>query len=121
MFETQSYRIYLDSNVLHLQFFDLSDIDLDTALTIEKIIKKNSNSNKILKLIDARGSFNILPEAEKHFMNQRNKSRVKAQAILISSHTKQQTMDFFLEMNSKKLSTKLFVDYDAAINWLKCI
>ncbi|MBP7809553.1 MAG: hypothetical protein KA163_09690 [Bacteroidia bacterium] len=115
---TKTYRIYFDANALHLIVFNSAVIDLDTAKEIESIVKTFSKNLKSLKLIDARAPFTIEPEAQNYFHSQRNKKKTLAQAILVGSMTKQQTMDFFLEMKSKKLPTKVFVDYDAAIDWL---
>lgn len=115
---TKSYRVYFDSNVLHLIFSNSTIIDIQSANEIESFAKHYSKTLKVLRLIDIRASFSIEPEAQKYFQSQRIKKRVLAQAVLVGSTTNQEIMDFFLEMDSKKLPVKLFVDYNSAIEWL---
>lgn len=115
---TGNYKIYADNDIVHLIIHDGIILSYDSAKEINTYISTSYIRKKHLKLFDARGSF-LLEEGARHFFESpKVKLKAKAQAILIGANTKQQIIDLFTGMNSKKLPTKLFVDYDTAINWL---
>lgn len=115
---TGNYKIYEDNDIVHLIIHDGVILSYDNAKEINSCITAFYLRKKHLKLFDARGSF-LLEEGAQHFLESpKIKLKAKAQAILIGANTKQQIIDLFTGMNNRKLPTKLFVDYDTAINWL---
>lgn len=116
---TGIYKVYKDNGIVHLIIHDSSVLSYDVAKEIDAYIKASCPAKKHLKLLDARGSFVLEENTMHYFESPRVKLKARAQAILISSNTKQQVIDLFTEMNSRKLPTKLFVNYDDAVNWLK--
>ncbi len=118
---TGTYKIYEDNDIVHLIIHDGVILSYDNAKEINSCINASYLSKKHLKLFDARGSF-LLEEGAQHFFESpKVKLKAKAQAILISNNTKQQIIDLFTGMNNRKLPTKIFVDYDTAINWLNSL
>ena len=115
---TGAYKIYEDNNIVHLIIHDGVILSYDTAREINSCIAASYLNKKHLKLFDARGSF-LLEEGAQHFFESpKIKLKAKVQAILISNNTKQQIIDVFTGMNNRKLPTKIFVNYETAINWL---
>jgi hypothetical protein len=113
-----TFKVYEDNDIIHLIIHDGVILSYDNAKEINSWITASYMKKKHLKLFDARGSF-LLEEGAQHFFESpKVKLKAKAQAILISPNTKQQVIDLFAGMNNRKLPTKIFVNYDTAINWL---
>lgn len=118
---TGNYKLYEDNDIIHLIIHDGVILSYENAKEINTYISSSYSKKKHLKLFDARGSF-LLEEGAQHFFESpKVKFKIKGQAILIGVKTKQQIIDLFMGMNNKKLQTKLFVDYDTAINWLSTL
>lgn len=118
---TGNYKLYEDNDIIHLIIHDGIILSYDNAKEINAYIISSYKKKRHLKLFDARGSF-LLEEGAQHFLESpKVKLKAKAQAILIGTNTKQQIIDLFTGMNNRKLPTKLFVDYDTAINWLNSL
>jgi hypothetical protein len=111
------YKIYEESSIVHLIFHESSIITYDDAITIEREIKAIKPKNQ-LRLVDIRAEFEIDEKARHYLDSPKTKSKIFALAILVGANTNQTTLDFYHEMNCKKTKTKIFVNYDIAIEWL---
>jgi hypothetical protein len=115
---TGTYKVYEDNEIIHLIIHEETILSYDHAREINAYISTSYMKKKHLKLLDARGSFVFEEGAQHFFESPKVKFKAKAQAILISANTKQQIIDLFTGMNSRRLPTKIFVNYDTAIDWL---
>jgi hypothetical protein len=114
---TCGYKIYEENNIFHLIVHESAVIRYDDVLNIEQYIKSKTSRDQ-LKLIDVR-AISIIDEKARHFLDSpKIKYRVLAQAILVGANTNQNIIDFYQELNSKKTESKIFVNYDVAIEWL---
>lgn len=115
---TETYKIYEDAGIIHLVIHDGSTLKYNEAKELDVYIKNHVGNKRYLKLFDGRGSFTMEPAARHYFESPKVKIKMLAQAVLIGSNTKQEVIDLFCEMNSTKLPSKFFVNYDEAIKWL---
>ena len=115
---TQTFKIYSDNEIIHLLIHDGANLNYNEAKEMDAVTRIFGQNKKDLKLFDARGSFTMETEAKQFFQSPKVKIKMTALAVLIGPNTRQPIIDLCSDMNSKKLPTRFFVNYDEAVKWL---
>lgn len=117
--ETSTATIYKDTNeVIHVILHVGIKMDYYDALDQYLVIKSLSGSKPVLKLIDSRVNWSVLPKARKFLAGKEVKEKTLARAIVLNSALKSVLLNFFNELNKPEVPTKVFTDYDQAYAWL---
>lgn len=116
--ETAICKIYKENNVVHLQFNEFVILKDSHLIEIYEYIDEVYGKIKYPKLIDLTANLVIDEKAKQYLKDQNMKYKIKAQAVLIGKNTNQEILDIYMEMNSKKMPSKLFTDHESAVNWL---
>jgi hypothetical protein len=117
--ETSTATIYKDSNeVIHVIIRVGVKMDYYDALDQYLVIKNLSSSKPVLKLIDSRANWSILPKARLFLAGKEVKEKTLARAVIQNSTLKRVLLNFFNELNRPEVPTKVFTDYDEAYAWL---
>jgi len=115
---TRTATIFMDdNNVLHIIMIKSVRLDHEDALDNALVIKRLTQGNKALKLIDARLNFTMDKKA-RTFVNSVDLKQTIARAVVKGSAFSSLMLTFFTKLNKPKTPTKIFSDYDEAYKWL---
>lgn len=117
---TRTCEFYIDENdILHAIMLPRAVVDYEDALDNFLVLKNLTDSKPMLRLIDLTGNPKFLTKAKKLLDNKEVNRIALARAIITSNAVKKVSFNFFLKLNSDKIPTKFFTNYEEAIAWLK--
>lgn len=93
-------------------------IDAEDALDNMLVIKNLSAGNKMLKLVDARGSWSMTPEARKTSKKNFKPETTLARAYIVDSFLTKLMFTFLRSFTNKKVPEEFFNHEDDAVAWL---
>ncbi|MGZ3883709.1 MAG: DUF7793 family protein [Bacteroidia bacterium] len=93
---------------------DVEDVDKNTDAVMEM-----AGGERYAVLVDARVPVQITAKAMEHAQQPRSYINLIAQAILVNSLANRLIGNFIIKFHRPASPTRLFSDYDAALNWLK--
>lgn len=113
-------ELFCNDEIVHYVFLKNQELNYDVVVDDCFKINQLNGGKRFPLLIDMRHSVKIDEKARNFLSSSKFKSKIKAMALLIGSESSQEVLDFFFEMNAKKLKTRIFVEKKCAIEWLKC-
>ncbi len=114
----QKYEIQFYLDIIQIKIGEKTLINALDILEIDSFIKEKVHKKRFKRLINISECCQIDDEAKKTLTNQKSRSKVMVQAIIVGSNTNQDVLDFFEDMGSRKLPTKIFVNERHAKTWL---
>lgn len=110
-----------NGKIIHFKFKDDPTIDLKSAKMIEDAVLKLSEGNPIIMFVDIRGvigEFNA--DAKMYLLKSQDLKKVrKGQVFVIDSLSNRIIASFYSRLFRRKISSKIFNNYDAALKWAK--
>lgn len=120
--KTRTGEFYVDADgILHVIMFPNVVVDYEDALDNFLVVKNLTKSKPALRLLDLSNNPKFVSKAKKFLEDKEVNSIALARAILTSNAVKKVSFNFFIKLNTAKIPTKFFTDYDQAISWLKSI
>lgn len=116
---TRTAKISLEKEgYIKIQMLPDVIVDAEDALDNMLVIKNLSDGKKRLKLIDARGKWNMTPEARKVSKKNFSPETTLARAYIIDSFLTKLTLNFLTSFSEKKVPEEFFNHEEEAITWL---
>jgi hypothetical protein len=113
-------EVFSNDEIVHYVFLKNHDLNYNAVVDDCFKITQLKGRKRFPFLIDMRSSVRIDEKARNFLSSSKFKSKIKAMALLVGSESSQEILDFFFAMNTKKLKTRIFVEKEFAIEWLKC-
>lgn len=116
---TRTAHIHLDRNdIVIITIKKNAEIDFEDAADNFLVIKHMVENKPCLRLIDARGGFSMDKKAKTFLESKDVKERTRARAIVVHNKIKKVLLNFLYTLETKKVPTQVFTDYDGAYEWL---
>jgi len=119
MFENEFSTIELYGKIIIGTLKDNLSIDLDAAKIIVRDRIDVVKGDEYALLFDASGVISITKAAREYFASQEASVGINAAAIIVHSPIGMMMGNFFLKINSPEKPTRIFLNREAAFNWLK--
>ncbi|HXB39928.1 MAG TPA: hypothetical protein VNZ49_05250 [Bacteroidia bacterium] len=117
--KTRTAKIFIDENdILHFVMVENVHLDFDDAIDNALVIKRLTNGEPSLKLVDTRVSWTIDKKAQTFLRSNEVKEKTIARAVVKNSAFDAMLVNFFAGLSKPKVPTKIFTDYDEAYKWL---
>ena len=112
--------IHLQHNLYLLKFEDDYEVELEDAIEIDQAFIKITNNQPFCVVVDARNRYSsISNDARDFFANDPEILPIRKKiAIVINNMPTRMIANFFVKFNRPKTPTKVFNDYNKAIDWL---
>jgi hypothetical protein len=112
--------IHLQHNLYLLKFEDDYEVELEDAIEIDQAFIKITNNQPFCVVVDARNRYsNISNDARDFFANDPEILPIRKKiAIVVNNMPTRMIANFFVKFNRPKTPTKVFNDYNKAIDWL---
>lgn len=118
--KTRTGEFFIDEHdILNAVMFEDVVVDYEDALDNFLVIKDLTHNKATLRLIDLTNNPKFERKAKKFLENKEVQSMAIARAILTGSNVKMISLNFFTKLNTSKIPTKFFTNYEEAIYWLK--
>lgn len=118
--KTRTGEFFLDENgILNAVMFENVVVDYEDALDNFLVIKNLTFNKPTLRLVDLTNNPRFEAKAKKFLENKEVQSIALARAILTGNNVKKVSLNFFIKLNSGKIPTRFFTNYNEAIAWLK--
>lgn len=108
----------LDENLFLCRLFDGVEIDAKDSQENYEAIVELSEGKPYAVLVDARVTVTITREALAHSTRREHSEKLIANAIVINSLANRLICNFKIRMQKNNGATKLFNEYDKALEWL---
>jgi hypothetical protein len=118
LIDKKEYSYYLEDDILVLKY-NTSHVNFDLALKILDDKFSFLNNAKYLTLIDVSNVKFFDSKAKQLLASKRGIEGVEKCAIHTSSILEKVMVNFFLLIEKPQVETKLFSNYESAIEWLK--
>lgn len=116
--KTRTAIISMDENdILHIEVLDGVEIDHDDMIDNLLVVKGYIKGKKVLKLIDATGSF-MIDKKSRELLKRVDAEQTIARAVYTNSPLKKILSVFFFQLSRPKAPTKVFTNYIKAYEWL---
>lgn len=117
---TRTAEIFKDDDgIIHIRILNGVCIDMEDAIDNFLVVRNLSQEKRVVKLIDGRADWSIDIAARKFIAGKVVQGKTIARAVVLKSLFKRAICNYFIRLHRIKSPTKIFTDYDAAINWLK--
>lgn len=117
--ETSAYWTWLgEDGIARTQVKKGAEVRLDDAIENSRAVNSLA-ATKFPLLIDAKGIKSITKEAREYFSVNDRDTKVTAMAILIESPLSRIIGNFYMRLNKPKMHSKLFLNEESAVKWLK--
>ena len=110
---------YYESDIVLIKLIEDSEIDVEEAEENFKATLKITKGNRYAALIDACVAVQVTPEARVYGADKERQENLIAQAIIVNSLANRLMGNFIIKFNKPKAPTKLFADYESALEWLR--
>ncbi len=117
---THAEIIHLQDKLYLLKFDDDYEIELEDAIEIDQAFIKITNNQPFCVVLDVRNKYSsVSNEARNFFANDPEILAIRKKiAIVINNMPTRIIANFFVRFNQPQTPTKVFNDYDKAIDWL---
>ena len=117
---THAEIIHLQDNLYLLKFDDDYEIELEDAIEIDQTFIKITNNQPFCVVVDARNRYSSASnDARNFFANDPEILPIRKKiAIVINNMPTRMIANFFVKFNRPQTPTKVFSDYNKAIDWL---
>ncbi len=117
--KTEVANVSMDANgIILVKINSFAVVDTEDVLDINLVVRSLSNNQPVLKLIDARTNWKIVPSAKEFALEQDASNKTIARAIVVPSRLKSTLYTFYRQFHKSKYPQRYFWDYDTAYNWL---
>lgn len=112
--------IHLQQNVYLLKLEDDYEIELEDAIEIDQAFIKTTNNQPFSVVVDTRNKYSsVSNDARNFFANDPEILPIRKKiAIVVNNMPTRMIANFFVTFNRPKTPTKVFNDYNKAVNWL---
>ena len=118
-FENEFIKIWLEDDIIFLEYAPNVVITLDIAIKIVKERLKISSGTTRPMVSDARKAATMDKDARGYFSEGDSIKYVSAGAILINNKLHQFIGNIFLKVNKPPIPAKLFTSKESALKWLE--
>ncbi len=112
--------IHLQHNLYLLKFEDDYEIELEDAIEIDQAFIKITNNQPFCVVVDAQNRYSsVSNDARDFFANDPEILPIRKKiAIVVNNMPTRMIANFFVKFNRPKTPTKVFNDYNKAIDWV---
>ena len=117
---TRTAEIFKDDDgIIHIRILNGVCIDMEDAIDNFLVVRNLSQEERVVKLIDGQADWSMDIAARRFIAGKEVQGKTIASAVVLRSLPKKAICNYFIRIHKIKSPTKIFTDYDAAINWLK--
>ena len=117
--ETRVATIFKDENdIIHIKMFLFVMVDEEDIIDINLVIRNLSGNAPALKLLNAKGHWNMTEGAKKLAAKQYQIENTIARAVITDNHFKSALSNFIQRFNFKSAPQQFFTNEDNAYEWL---
>jgi hypothetical protein len=117
--QTRTAKIFKDDNgILHFIMTEGIHLDYEDAIDNAIVIKRLTNGEPTLKLVDSRADWTIDKKAQTFLRSNEVKEKTLARAVVKNSIINSVLINFFAKLSRPKVPTKIFTNYEEAYKWL---
>lgn len=118
---THAEIIHLQHNLYLLKFDDDYEVELEDAIEIDQAFINITNNQPFCVVVDARNRYSSASnDARNFFANDPEILPIRKKiAIVVNNMPTRIIANFFVKFNRPQTPTKVFNDYNKAIEWLK--
>lgn len=118
--EISAYKIEVgDDDIVRAKVKDHAIVNLKFAVEMTDTLQKITPDGSRPLLIDLGKINYITKEARDHFKGEKRKPTAPAVALVANTSLSVLIGNFYLRLNKPKLPTKLFINENSAVKWLK--
>jgi len=112
--------LHLQHNLYLLKFEADYDFEVEDAIEIDQAFIKITNNQPFCVVVDGRNRYSIISnDARDFFANDPAILPIRTKIAIVVYHMPtRMIVNFFVKFNLPKTSTKVFNDYNKAIDWL---
>jgi len=116
--ESNEFKTWLSDNIIYTEVKLNAIIDLDAAKNNTEMVRKLSGEKKYPLLVDLNNIKSITKEARDHFAMKGREPLINSLAMVIKSPISRMIGNYFINLSSPIVPTKLFNSKEKAIKWL---
>lgn len=118
LLESKEFKTWLTGNIIYTEVKLNAVIDLEAAKNNTEMVRKLSGEKKYPLLVDLNNIKSITKEAREHFSMKGRDSYINSLAMVIKSPISRMIGNYFINLSSPTVPTKLFNSKEKAIKWL---
>lgn len=118
---TRTAEISFDelTRVLKIKILKDADIELADSLQNNEAIKKLTNGERYLVLVDGRVPLSVTKEVRAFSAQSNGEEGRIAEALIVTSTANKLMANFYINVNKPKIPTRTFSDETSAMEWLE--
>ncbi len=116
--ESKEFKTWLSDNIIYTEVKLNAIIDLEAAKNNTEMVRKLSGEKKYPLLVDLNNIKSITKEARDHFAMKGREPLINSLAMVIKSPISRMIGNYFINLSSPTVPTKLFNSKEKAIKWL---
>lgn len=116
--ESNEFSTWMLNNIIYTEVKPNAIIDLQAAQKNSEMVKKLSQGKKYPLLVDLNNIKSITKEARDHFAMKNREPLINSLAMVIKSPISRMIGNYFINLSSPTVPTKLFNHKEKAIKWL---
>jgi hypothetical protein len=116
--ESKEFKTWLSDNIIYTEVKLNAIIDLEAAKNNTEMVRKLSGEKKYPLLVDLNNIKSITKEARDHFAMKGREPLINSLAMVIKSPISRMIGNYFINLSSPIVPTKLFNSKEKAIKWL---
>lgn len=108
-----------DDGIMHVHIKEGADMGISDAIQVVNAMGKLGNQKKFPVLVDCEEFATVDKEARDFWAKRNANIYTSADAVAYHSFAHKMVADFYVNNNKPEVPTKVFLDNESAIEWLK--
>ena len=118
LLESKEFKTWLSDNIIYTEVKLNAIIDVEAARENTRMVRQLSGEKKYPLLVDLNNIKSITKEAREHFSMKGREPYINSLAMVIKSPISRMIGNYFINLSSPIVPTKLFNSKEKAIKWL---